>query len=239
MKPNLVFIHGFLGSPIEWLPVINDLDDWNCVPLSFPKLYRYDISSLADSIYEYIRPLGKCHFVGYSMGGRILLDLYEKRPEIFSSLILESTNPGIETDKERQTRLDSDLKWAMLLHENPDRFYIEWYQQPMFGFSKEEGSYRAIIQEKIRDHLSIYPKFMVECSPATNPSRWDLVSQLKIPTLYLAGEKDVKYLNIAERISAQNPKIAVNVIKSVGHNTHFGKPHDYAQLINKFLSSQN
>ncbi len=240
MKPNLVFVHGFLGSPMEWLPVINYLDEFNCVPISFPKLHRYDVQSLADSIYEYTRSLGKSHFIGYSLGGRILLELYSKRPEFFSSLTLESVNPGIKTNEERKSRLDSDLKWAMLLHENPDRFYIEWYQQPIFGFDKDHRvAYRAMVQERIKHHLPIYPKLLVDSSPATNPNHWQIIGEIGIPTLFLAGERDQKYRDIAERIGAQNPKIAIKIMDSAGHNGHFEKPQNYAQLLKGFINSLN
>jgi 2-succinyl-6-hydroxy-2,4-cyclohexadiene-1-carboxylate synthase len=121
LKPGagdpIVFLHGFLGSPFDWLPVTS--------LLSNPCLGLYLPGHGADTLHI---DLPRFHLVGYSLGARLALTI----PNALSYTLL-SVHPGLKTQEEKDLRLQSDLAWAKVLRTMPiDAFLQRWYNQPIF-----------------------------------------------------------------------------------------------------------
>ena len=83
-KPPLVFLHGFLGCKEDFLPLVSFLEkNFYCICLDLPGHGSSSFEEKAlESIIDTLASLNisSTDFVGYSMGGRVCLELYQKYP---------------------------------------------------------------------------------------------------------------------------------------------------------------
>ena len=202
----VVFLHGFLGSHHDWGQVMSLLSDFLCVALDLPGHGQTPFFHP----FSLIPPAPKFHLVGYSMGGRLALQYADQNPEKIEKLILISTHPGLNSEKERSERLAKDEKWAKLLLESPiDIFLKQWYEQPIFaGFQPD-------LTSRKRQNPKLLAQTLLHYSLAKQPQ-----GSLE-NAIHIVGEKDEKFKNL-------NPQ-AIQ-IKEAGHMIHLEQP---ALLANK------
>ena len=74
-------------------------------------MYRQNDKKM-DEIHAARDAAGEAVYVGYSMGGRLCLELAVQRPDLVEALVLVSTSPGIADDAERAARLAADRDLA-------------------------------------------------------------------------------------------------------------------------------
>src|SRR4051794_21774844 len=108
---TLVSIHGFLGSPSDWLGTIpldqtaHSLDLFshreNESKLTFPEVGEF-LNEKANSL-----PSPRV-LLGYSLGGRIALHALLASPQLWSGAVIVSAHPGLTDDQERNDRLQAD-----------------------------------------------------------------------------------------------------------------------------------
>lgn len=246
-QPPLVLLHGFLGSPHDWEPVIPSLaPDRDLVLCELPghgatpaegSLFswaglREGFQQLCKSEYlrEYI--LG-----GYSMGGRIALDWVGSGAAHPDALILESTSGGIP-DNERATRLKFDLAWAERFRtEDPRHVLRDWYAQSVFShLAHAPGAIDALCALRARDldHEGI-ARAMEVFSVARQPdlsTRW---RDFDRPVLALAGGRDTKYAASMPGLASCFSLGSSLQVDGAGHNIHREAPDAWLQAVNPFL----
>ncbi|MGL5359595.1 MAG: alpha/beta fold hydrolase, partial [Shewanella sp.] len=157
--PALVLLHGLLGTKADWLPLLPRLSQhFHCVCLDLPGHGEHqpalteadmvagfdfcvqDILARLDALH-----LSQFHLYGYSLGGRIALQLAKAYPERLNSLLLESCHPGLTSAKERAARAENDAMWAERLVKLPTQDFLTlWYQQPVFADMSPEQRQRTI-----------------------------------------------------------------------------------------------
>src|SRR5262249_56537802 len=77
---------------------------------------------------------GRATYVGYSMGGRLCLQLALDRAELVDRLVLVSASPGIRGEVERAARREADERQAQEIErDGVDAFLERWLAQPMFA----------------------------------------------------------------------------------------------------------
>lgn len=90
MKPNLLLLHGAIGSEDQLIPLKKHLSDsFNCYSLNFPghggRSFEksFSIATFADSVLRFMEKekFDKIDIFGYSMGGYVALYLAKIRPE--------------------------------------------------------------------------------------------------------------------------------------------------------------
>lgn len=205
----IIFLHGFLGSPLDWEPLFKYLPKENCLAIELP---GHGSTPFAP---EWEMPLPKAHLVGYSLGGRIAAMFAQKHPERVLSLTLLSTHPGLITKEEKRERLKSDETWAELLCKEPmEKFLEKWYAQPLFASWKPDF-------ERRKKHS---PKEL-----AKTLLHYSLSKQKRIEMKgVLVGEWDTKFRALhpdgiliekaGHQVHLENPQAVANVIR-----THFSK----------------
>ena len=78
--------------------------------------------------------LGPGEYVGYSMGGRLCLQLALDRPDLVERLVLVSASPGIADAAARATRVEADEQLAQdIERDGVDAFLERWVAQPLFA----------------------------------------------------------------------------------------------------------
>ena len=234
-NPPILFLHGFMGTGADWIEIASRFsDNFYCLlpdlpghgetPLGDEVNYAAWASLLKEELS--LQGIEKIHLVGYSMGGRLALYFAMTYPEMIEKLVLESANPGIDAETERTERVALDDKLAARLRRDGMGAFLEfWYNIPLFASLNE---YPILKDELIHKRADQDPENMArilsELSPGRQPSLWARLTELKMPTLLIAGELDKKYCRITSQMGATKPEFRSVVVPGCGHNAHRENP---------------
>jgi 2-succinyl-6-hydroxy-2,4-cyclohexadiene-1-carboxylate synthase len=247
-SPAVLMLHGFMGSSQDYAGIASILEnDYYCIAIDLPGHGDtivngadncYSMEETAASIIEFLnqKKISKCHLVSYSMGGRLGLYLVIKYPEYFDKVILESSSPGLKTEKERIERIEQDRKLAQNILDNDFKEFIEaWYRQPLFASLRRDETKLKKMMESRRENKEGYALSLLYMGTGVQPSLWKDLKKIKSPTLLLAGELDVKFKAIAEEMVVSIPGANMNIFPDAGHNVHFEMPVNYSEVVKNFL----
>ncbi|MBF0443128.1 MAG: 2-succinyl-6-hydroxy-2,4-cyclohexadiene-1-carboxylate synthase [Oligoflexales bacterium] len=255
-KINFIFIHGFMGAADDFTYAIDHLEKkidlpFNVLSLDLPchgnsindEPSKDDsIDNIADMIHDLVMEKGwKANIlVGYSMGGRIALSFAIKYPLLSKALVMESTSPGIDDEDERKARefFDRNLFSELLKNDDQEKFKSflhSWYKNPIFSGIQNHHGYNEMINRRLLNKPEKLQIFINHFGMGKTPSLWNRIPHIEIPSLYIVGENDRKYREIACRLEKANSSIVFGVIEGSGHNTHFQAPERFASCLNNFL----
>jgi 2-succinyl-6-hydroxy-2,4-cyclohexadiene-1-carboxylate synthase len=247
--PSIIFLHGFLGSREDWLPVSRKLgppyqflliDLPGHVKTAVTRRTDYIISNTAKYLVDFLvdRGIQKCHLVGYSMGGRLALYLATKYPEIFDKVILESVNPGLSSKREKMRRIEQDEKLAREIENLPvDVFLKKWYDLPLFQSLKKHPNFSELFDRRCKFRNKSWPESLRGMGLGRQPALWRKLAHLKMPILILAGEKDEKFRKIAFQMKQENSGFDISVVRECGHNVHFENQKQFLIEVENFLKT--
>jgi 2-succinyl-6-hydroxy-2,4-cyclohexadiene-1-carboxylate synthase len=214
---NLIFLHGFLGSKEDFIPLTDHLKgDFHCCA---PDL------TTPTSILEALRQLQPLptFLIGYSMGGRVALQLAAQAK--MCKLILLSAHPGLTSEKELAQKRIEDSNWAKLLETLPLPEFLErWYAQPLFATLKSKQTlFEPLLQRRLLINPSAHANLL---------KKFGLGSQISLvlPTeaTFIYGEEDLKYSNLSHTLPPSWKKIK---IAGSGHAVHLENPEACAEHI--------
>jgi 2-succinyl-6-hydroxy-2,4-cyclohexadiene-1-carboxylate synthase len=229
---SLVFLHGFLGSPGEWQPLLNTLEvDAPRLALPLPVADCWD-----DGIQRLVNQLpDHSLLVGYSLGGRVALGAALISPERVLGLCLISPNPGIDDD-DRVARAHQDAATARRMLEGSwPRFLDDWYRQELFS-SLDEATRTTWVQQRLMLDRRYQAKLLSCYSISNQPDYRQKLSLLATATI-VVGEYDRKYVAIGQAMQRQAPDIALQIVPSAGHAVHREQPAALAKILKAFLAS--
>ena len=239
-QPNLVLLHGFLGTKADWLPLIPELSQhFHCICLDLPGHgdNQHELPSTLANGFEHcvqdiisrLDRLGieSFYLYGYSLGGRIALHLAKAYPQRILSLWLESCHPGLTDTAEQAARSKNDNLWAKRLLSLSSRDFLQlWYQQAVFADMSDKARHALIAKRAAL--LDQHPKqtlkqIFLATSLARQASLWDAPESLGCECHFFAGSQDAKFTAIAKDWQAQQP-IILHQIEQAGHNIHQANP---------------
>ncbi len=172
-------------------------------------------------------------YVGYSMGGRIALQLAITNPEVVKALVLIGVTAGIEDDVERAVRLAADEELAEQILTTPIREFLEqWLSQPMF-----EGLPPGEIESRLSNTSRGLASALQSMGAGAMKPLWSDLPGLLMPVLLVTGEGDQKFTAIAVRMKSMIPNAIRETLPRAGHAAHLERPEEFAQILEKFLSS--
>ncbi|MDH4156645.1 MAG: 2-succinyl-6-hydroxy-2,4-cyclohexadiene-1-carboxylate synthase [candidate division Zixibacteria bacterium] len=248
-RPALLFLHGFLGSSRDWHSIAAKMSDkFFCIVPDLPGHGKsiegvpdvgYRMENCAESIVELLDflQIGTCRAAAYSMGGRLALYMVVRYPERFERVVIESASPGLEGEQERRERLARDRRLAERLRCEPlDAFLAEWYGQPLFdSLRSDRHRFEELLARRFENDpvgLALSLEYM---GTGAQPSLWEELNRIRMPLLLIAGEKDSKFVQTAQRMATRLPAATVGIVSGAGHNVHFEKTDEYIKLIRLFL----
>lgn len=199
-------LSGFLGLP----------KDWNSFP-QFTPITELNTPLTPQSI-----------LLGYSMGGRRVLQHLIQYPNHYHSAIIISAHPGLQTEKERELRAEQNQKWAAKFLSDPwENLMHEWNTQAIFTDvpDRQEHHYS---RKCLSDHLLKY-------SLAKQPNLRLQIADLSIPILWITGERDEKFTQLAESVHLQNPRSKKIIAPEAGHRVPWENMKFFTTSLEHFI----
>ncbi|HEV8344804.1 MAG TPA: 2-succinyl-6-hydroxy-2,4-cyclohexadiene-1-carboxylate synthase [Candidatus Binatia bacterium] len=249
-SPAILFLHGFLGSGLDWEEIICGLsDEFYCVAPDLPGHGRtakspnpeaYSMRGAAEALQVTLDELRIANpaLVGYSMGGRLALHLGMTHPQRWNRIVIESASPGIESALEHAKRKKMDEKKAKQLETIEFEVFLqEWYEQPLFQSLKKDRVRfdRLLERRKINDPAEL-AKSLRGMSAGVQPPLWHELQRFDIPLLVIAGDGDTKYRKIAKKMARSCKKASLALVDGTWHNVHEENPKEYTTLLRQFLT---
>jgi 2-succinyl-6-hydroxy-2,4-cyclohexadiene-1-carboxylate synthase len=249
--PAVVLLHGFTGSARAWSPFGERLAERHTVlavdivghgesdkPAA---LEHYGMERAAGDIVAAVEKLGfaRAMWLGYSMGGRLALNLAVLHPERVERLVLIGASPGLAEAEERRARVASDEALARgIERDGVERFIDYWESIPLFASQKSlpaerRAGIRSARLANTAVGLASSLRGMGTGSQAALHSR---LKELTMPALLLAGELDAKYLAIGQEMAAEMPESRFVAVPGAGHAAQTEQPEFCANEVVAFLA---
>jgi 2-succinyl-6-hydroxy-2,4-cyclohexadiene-1-carboxylate synthase len=238
-KKSLVFIHGFLGCPDDWLPVIQVFQhDYCIVALSLYQLIEsledVTFSSVCSSIRQELDRLNikKPVLIGYSLGGRIAMEYARLYSDEISGLILESAHIGFQKDyvQEKQDYLaTSQARCEDFESVDLKTFVSDWYQQPFFNITKMCLSSQQLL-DKIRLPKTLLSRLLSRLTVLDQVYFGDYYHQLACPCVYISGQLDLKYSTMTKDLKSFSG-LSTYVLPHADHNVHVSQLNTYKKVM--------
>lgn len=241
-------LHGFLGKGSDWNVLKNILHKEDS------SLGVLDINFIAEDLFDknnskpfnadifvnfFSKRLtsiesfkGKKIFIGYSLGGRLGLQILEKMPEVFDHYIFLSTNSGLPQNafQDRQIRIQNDLKWSEKIStENWDLFLNEWNSQTIFRGSHSEmprdlNDYDLF---KLKEALNIW-------SLGKQDDFSEVIRNNNFKITWMVGDRDQKFYEMA--IELKKNKVLTDFVKiASGHRLCLDNAEAVFEVLKKVL----
>jgi 2-succinyl-6-hydroxy-2,4-cyclohexadiene-1-carboxylate synthase len=205
----IVALHGFLGRPADWDFLRDAGFDVDARELD-------DVPGSGDTI------------LGYSMGGRIALHALLEGAR-YNRAVIISAGLGIEGQAERATRREGDEQWARRLeHDDWESVLRDWNAQPLFGGHVPVRRERHYDRSRVVDAMRRW-------SPGVLEPLAPRLSEITIPVLWIAGERDAKYVTEGERAVAKLPDGELWVCPAAAHRVPWEQPEKFVERLMSFL----
>lgn len=238
-------LHGNFGLP-------NDFDCfqnlWSigkkAIELKAPALFQDTLLNNTDSLEAWttrfsehvasIQNASLCGALGYSLGGRLALNVLCQRPEIFRFAILVSTRTCVVGDEAKKARLLHDAQWARKLRDpnySWERILTEWNAQPVFAKDKVPMDRKEsdFDREKIAAAFEAWSVAKMEVTA-------EALSEIGIPVLWIFGEEDAGLLTERRYIETLGKRnFSFVIVPSVGHRVPWERQRFFVEIVQGFL----
>jgi len=246
-----LLLHGVTGSSHSWgdglvdglvsggrVPVLVDLPGHGRhVGVTDP--HHFSIESVFETIAD--ASGGELvDLVGYSMGGRMALAYAATFPGRVGRLVLESASPGLATEAERTERRASDEDLARRLAEDGVEAFVDfWEELPLFESQHSLPDHVRAGQRARRllnDPASLAASLR-GLGTGSQPSYWEALHSLPVPTLVMAGQGDPKFVEIAREMAQCIPDAELAVVEGAGHAVHLERSDVWLSHVAGFLAA--
>ena len=237
--PCLVFLHGFSGDSREWQAVGERLGDYPRLYIDLPghgasaAVPGVDFEHTAVLLQETLEQHGIVNYwlIGYSLGGRIGLCFASLQPrDGLRGVIVEGSHPGLTSDEARRERREGDLHWARrFARESLHDVFTDWYRQPVFA-SLTRSQLQALVALRCRNHGIALAEMLMATSLSAQPDLRPALAARYYPFYYLCGERDAKFIALAQALDAPCTRIP-----QAGHNAHRENPDAVAACLAQIL----
>lgn len=236
MRGDLVLLHGFTQTGRSWAPVVAALGERY-------RAFAPDLPGHGNSAERrpasfgaaiaYLRALreGPFGLVGYSMGGRVALAFALAHPERVARLVLVSSSPGIADAGERAARAAADAELASRIEAiGLEAFVDEWAAQPLFA-GLPRGVEDLARADRLRNTAPGLAASLRGMGTGVMEPLWARLGSLSMPVTVLAGERDEKFVALAEQMAAAIPSAEARVVEGAGHALHLERPDAVAAAL--------
>jgi 2-succinyl-6-hydroxy-2,4-cyclohexadiene-1-carboxylate synthase len=246
----VVFLHGFTRSAHSWSALAETLPTRPMLAVDLPghgdspspdDMVYFGLESTADRLSELLDRLhyDRVHLVGYSLGARaaaVFAAMHESR---LASLTLLSGTPGIENSEERKTRKREDAMLAATIEEGGLEAFVEnWMQSPLFSrlAATRVEDVRLTRRERMGQHSHGLARSLRSAGQGSMQPVWELLASFTMPVLLVAGDRDLKYTALAEKMRGALPNARLETVPDAGHDVVLEGQQALAELLPSFWS---
>lgn len=202
-------LHGFLGRPADW-------DFLRDAGLDVDARELDDVPQSGDTI------------LGYSMGGRIALHALLDGAR-YQRAVIVSAGLGIESESDRAARRMADETWAKRFeHDEWEAVLRDWNAQPLFGGDVRVRHERDYDRRRVVDALRRW-------SAGVLPPLAPRLNEIEIPVLWIAGERDAKYVAEAKRAVSLLPNAKLWICPGAAHRVPWEQPDAFIARLRALL----
>lgn len=265
---QVLLLHGFTGSSASWEAVVGQLAKLTSAPIELyaPSLFGHAPSQLpqlngtqsrsgqgcqratptsfadhTDAIVSWARARGFVRGVicGYSLGGRVAVDLLTRHQTLATAAILISATAGLQDKTDRRLRLQSDRVYAEQLRQKGIAQFLEhWTTLPLFSSQHRLPKSMLAAQQALRESHSA--EGLAACLDrlglAQMPNCWPRLKQIRCPVQAISGASDRKFDDLAQQLVQSLPTARHRRLPGVGHNPLLEAPFEVASEISQCLS---
>lgn len=187
-----------------------------------PKAYAVD--DYVRRVKKFLKDLNitEAHFIGHSFGGRILMKLANKHPQLVKTVVLTGA-PGVEKFMPKRT-LKRTVYWVgaktlKIFGFLPPlkKFKTRFYASRDFG--KVQGVMKKTFLKVIKENLTKEAK------------------KIQQPVLLLWGKKDqMAPVEDAQKMLKVIPSAYLKIFTKEGHRLPYAKAHEFARDVLQFLA---
>ena len=223
----MVFVPGFMQRGEAWAPVAGRVAE------RYPTLcLDFATHTLEERLAELraAAPRGST-VVGYSMGGRLALQLAARDSGRIGALVTVGSSAGIEDGAERARRRAADEELADWIDSASIEAVVErWEAQPVFADQSPE-----LVAAQRPGRLAHRPHDLATLLRSAGQGAvepvWDAIPSIEAPLLAIAGERDERYVAAAARLAELAPGGRSHVVAGAGHAAHLERPAEVAGAI--------
>jgi 2-succinyl-6-hydroxy-2,4-cyclohexadiene-1-carboxylate synthase len=190
-------------------------------PVSFDAVLT-DVAALAPERFA---------LAGYSLGGRIALLFALAHPDRVERLVLLGASPGLADPAERAARCAADeVRARELEREGLEIWARRWGAQPLFAGQPPDVAAAAHADRRRSGPAGLAAALRGLGTGAMTPV-WDRLGELECPVVLATGERDAKFVAVAEAMAERIARAEVVLVAGAGHAAHLERPHAVAELI--------
>jgi 2-succinyl-6-hydroxy-2,4-cyclohexadiene-1-carboxylate synthase len=235
-------LHGAVGMAADWRAFAKNLagggigsravDLWRfleCCPLPLPDFAQ---ALNADACGQVFRGNGRA-LLGYSMGGRMALHALLENDHPWQAAVIVSAHPGLQNATDRAARRATDAEWAsQALVGNWQDFLAAWNAQAVLGSGplRDPQASGSLIMRRREIARSF-----VDWSLGAQQALGDRLGEITIPVLWVVGENDPKFLDLAERAVSRMPNAHLAIAPGAGHRVPWEAETWFAEQVARFL----
>jgi pimeloyl-ACP methyl ester carboxylesterase len=245
----LIFCHEFAGDYRAWDPQVRAFSRaYRCVTYSQrgfppssapedPAAYSQDI--LIEDLRALTQHLGidQAHFVGFSMGGNVVLNFALRYPHLCRAIAVVGTGAGT-TNRERFER-DIERVVDLIRSQGIEAFAQIYAEGPTrLPFKRKDPYGWAVFREQLAEHSATGQALTMLGVMRPRPTIFALekaLDVLEVPTLVVIGDEDEPCVDPAVFLKRHIPAAGLAVIPQSGHAVNLEEPALFNAAVLDFL----
>ncbi len=255
LQPTIVMIHGFRGTHHGLDLIAQQLPDFHIIVPDLPgfgetgPLNQHDLDHYVLWLHEFMTLLKLPEpplLLGHSFGSIVCAAYVAKHPRAIKKLILVNPigSPALEGPRALLTKLALFYYWTG--RKLPSRIARKWLSaKPVVAIvtlSMTKSKNKPLRRYIHDQHFSYFSRFYGTKSlsesfttSVTHNVR-ESAASISIPALLIVGERDdITPLDKQKELLELFPNARLEVIKKVGHLTHYETPDQVAAAIKNFI----
>jgi 2-succinyl-6-hydroxy-2,4-cyclohexadiene-1-carboxylate synthase len=219
-------LHGFTGAPDSFAGC--RLPPGSVVPVLGGHLDT-EVAGDFRAEVERLAALGAdCQgLFGYSLGGRLALGILARYPERFAHALVVSGQAGLRDEGERRARREADGRWVSLLRERGLTAFVDaWQALPLWASQADlpDAAKAAQREQRLRHTAEGLSQSLLHHGLGEMPDLRPTLSTSSARVDLLVGERDHKFVALAEELSQLMPRVRLTVAPNAGHNLLLERP---------------
>ena len=198
-----------------------------------------DFFFLQDDLYQLLKHLAvdQAHFIGCSLGGRVVIDLALAHPETVNSLVVVGSGlSGYRFGGEAFVHYAEQIIAAREKEDDEGEIELK-LQFWVDGQGRDRDQVNPQVRKRARQMLSGRPGARGEGRQMEPPAIGRL-KEIHVPTLIVIGEQDEANVTIIADLLASNiPGAQKTILPNTAHLANMEEPERFNRIVLNFLKS--